>query len=270
MPHEHKGGAVIGGSLDRLEAALCDSSGHNGLSNGGLIGIDNGSILANLTQQGLGNHDGLELVGVGGDSLHQLVILGTVHQMGGLHHQLLHATGNGALQRLIHVVDELAVTRLDMVNDNLCGEGAANSPVRESGGNGILNALDVRHAAAVVGSAEGYHQDFLFANSVGIAGVIQRGIAGIQAEVIRAGFLALHQLLLGIGQGIPGFLCGGTLGIGLIGAGLDIDGINQCGHLVGGGLIGIRIGKGHTGHAKEHGQCAQECNELFHLNLLLK
>ena len=156
-----------------------------------------------------------------------------------------------------------------MVDDNLCSEGTADGPVGECGGNGILNALDVGDTAAIEGGAEGDHQDFLLANFVGIAGIVQGGIAGIQTEVIGAGFLALHQLLLLVGQGIPGSLGGSTLGIGVLGAGLNIDGINQLGHSVGSSLIGGSIGPGKNRHAQQHGYGAEKCNEFFHIFFLL-
>ena len=46
---------------------------------------------------------------------------------------------------------------------------------------------------------------------------------GIEAEVIGAGLVAFDELLLRIGQGVPGGLGRFALGVGLIGAGLDID-----------------------------------------------
>ena len=66
-----------------------------------------------------------------------------MHQVGGLDDQILHAVGNSALQSLLHVVDLLAVTGLNMVDNDLCGEGAADRPVGICGLDGVLDALDV-------------------------------------------------------------------------------------------------------------------------------
>ena len=70
-----------------------------------------------------------KLIAVAVHHLHHLVVLRTMHQMGGLDDQILHAVGNSALQSLLHVVDLLAVTGLNMVDDDLCGEGTADRPV---------------------------------------------------------------------------------------------------------------------------------------------
>ena len=88
------------------------------------------------------------------DGFAHLVVLGAVHQMGGLDDQVLDTVGNSAVESLLHVVDLLAVTGLDMVDDDLGGEGAADGPIRVSGLQSILDALDVGRAAAVERGAE--------------------------------------------------------------------------------------------------------------------
>ena len=159
--------------------------------------------------------------------------------MGGLHHQLLHAVGDSALQSLLHVVDLLAVTGLDVVDDDLSGEGAAHGPIGVGRLQGVLNALDVGYAAVVEGGAEGHHQQLLLADLVLVAGIVLGGVTGVQTEIVGAGFLTLHQCLLGVGQGIPSGLGGLTLGVGLLGALLHVDGIDEGGDLIGGGLVGL-------------------------------
>ena len=124
-----------------------------------------------------------------------------------------------------------------MVDDDLCGESAADGPIRVSGLQGILDALDICHAAAVEGGAKADDQQFVFADLIPIAGIVQVGIAGIAAKVVGVSVLAFHQLFLGIGQGVPCLLGSFALGVGVIGALLHIDGIDQvctflCGHFV--------------------------------------
>ena len=68
--------------------------------------------------------------------------------------------------------------------------------------------------------------------SSSIAAVVLGSIAGVAAKVVGVSLFALDQLLLGIGQGVPGGLGGLTLGIGVIGALLHIDGIDQVCHVL--------------------------------------
>ena len=119
-----------------------------------------------------------------------------------------------------------------MVDDDLCGEGTADRPVRVSFLQSILDALDVGHAAVVEGGAEGHHQQLVLADVVLVAGVILGSIAGVAAEVIGVGVLAFHHFLLLIGQGVPCSLCGLALGVGVIAALLHIDGVDQVCHIL--------------------------------------
>ena len=172
--------------------------------------------------------------------------------MGGLHHQLLHAARNCPLHGLLHIVDELAVTRLHMVDDDLGGKGPAYGPVGERCLDGILDALDILHTAAVEGSTEAHHQDFLLADVIGVPGIVQTGIAGVTAKVIRV----FHQFLLGIGQSIPGCLGFSALGIRVLGALLDVDCVDQFRHGIGGCLVLRLISHRRTAGAKQH-RCRQ-------------
>ena len=239
VTHQHISHTGLLGGGGGLVTALAQSSGDDGLGNGFLIGVDDGGVASHLTQHGLGDLNGLELVTnlVNGGA--HLVVLSTVHQMGGLHHQLLHAVGDSALQSLLHVVDLLAVTGLDVVDDDLSGEGAAHGPIGVGRLQGVLNALDVSYAAVVEGGAEGHHQQLLLADLVLVAGIVLGRVTGVQTEIVGAGFLALHQCLLGIGQGVPSGLGGLALGVGLLGALLHVDGVDEGGDLVGGGLVGL-------------------------------
>ena len=72
-------------------------------------------------------------------------------------------------------------------------------------------------------------------------------IAGVQAKVLRAGLFAFYQLLLGIGQSVPGSLGIQALLIGIFVPGLDIDVIDQFGNMVGGSLVQLLLGSGLLG-----------------------
>ena len=129
-----------------------------------------------------------------------------------------------------------------MVDDDLCGKGTAHAPVGICGLQSVLNALDVGSAAVVEGGAEGHDQQLVFADLIGVAGNVLRGIAGVAAKVVGVGIFALHQLLLGIGQSVPSGLCGLALGIGVIGALLHIDGVDQICHVLCGKLVSVCAG----------------------------
>ena len=162
--------------------------------------------------------------------------------MGGLHDQVLHAVCHSAVQCLLHIVDLLAVACLHMVDDDLCGKGAAHAPVGVSGLQSVLDALDIGSAAVVEGGAEGHHQQLVFADLIGVAGIVLGSIAGVAAEVVGVSVLALHQLLLGIGQSVPCSLCGFALGVGVVSALLHIDGVDQIGHVLCGQRVSVCAG----------------------------
>ena len=232
MAHEDEGGAVRSSGVQTVETGGLDGLSGDGLGDSLLVGVDDGGIAAHLAQQRLGDGDGLELIAVAVHHLHHLVVLRAVHQMGGLDDQILHAVGNSALQSLLHVVDLLAVTGLDMVDDDLCGEGAADRPVGICGLDGVLDALDVRCAAVVERGAEADDQDLLVADVVLVAGVVLRGVAGVAAKVLGACLFALDHLLLSVGQSIPCCLCSLTLSVGVLVALLHIDGIDEICHIL--------------------------------------
>ena len=164
-----------------------------------------------------------------------------MHQVRRLDNQILDAVGNGTLKRLVHVVDLLAVAGLNVVDDDLRGEGAADAPIRVGGLQGVLDALDVSGAAAVEGGAEADDQQLILADVVGIARVVLAGVAGVAAKVVGVCVLTLDQLLLGVGQGIPGSLSGLALGIGVGAALLHVDGVDQIGAVLGGHFVCISL-----------------------------
>ena len=285
VAHQHKGRAVIGGSLQRIIIRRFHSGGHHSLGHSLFVGVDHGGIAAHFAQQRLGNGNGFKLVGVAVYGLGHFVILSAVHQVRGLHHQMLYAVCHSAVQSLLHIVDAFIVAGLHMVDDDLCGEGAAHAVVRVGGLQSILDGLDILHTAVVEGGAEAHHQNFVFADLILIAGIVQRGIAGVTAKVIGVGLVAFHQCLLGIGQGVPCGLGLGALGIGVFVAGLHINGIDQFGHMIGRSLIGIhafggrnsrsrgsRAGSGGGAAANQqagsHGGAENSSSEFFHVFLL--
>ena len=67
-------------------------------------------------------------------------------------------------------------------------------------------------------------------------------ISGVTAKVIGVSIFAFHQLLLSVGQGVPGSLGSSTLLVGAVVALLDIDGIDQVCHVLCGSLVGVLAG----------------------------
>ena len=181
------------------------------------------------------------MLAVGVDGFAHLVVFRAVHQMRGLDNEVLDAVCDCALKGLLHVVDLLAVTRLNVVDDDLRGKGTTDGPVGVGFLQGVLDGLDVGHAAGVEGRAEGDDQQLVFADVILVSGIVQRSVAGVKAEVVGAGFLALDEFLLRIGQSVPCSLGGFTLGVGLLGAGLDIDGVDHGCNLVGRLLIELLL-----------------------------
>ena len=290
VAHEHKSSAIGGSSGGVIITSGGNSLGGDGSGNSFLISVDFGSVSANFAQQGLSNGNAFELIRVLVHSFAHFVVLSAVHQVSRLNNQVLNAVGNSAVQSLLHVIDFLAIAGLHMVDDDLCGESAADGPIRVSGLQGILDALDICRAAAVEGGTKADDQQFVFADLIPIAGIVQVGIAGIAAKVVGVSVLAFHQLFLGIGQGVPCLLGSFALGVGVIGALLHIDGIDQvctflCGHFVcislvcafsgcfgayslafGGGTAGSHAVRWRTTASQQGGgqsQCGQHGSGLF-------
>ena len=161
MAHEADGGLAVvklgGGVHDRL---------HDGLE-----------ILV-AGQQRLADGDLLKRICIGGQLGHDIVVLQAIHQMGGLHHERFDAVGHSAVQRLGHVIDDLAVAGLDVINDDLAGKAAAHGIIREGLLHGGLDGPNGQAATIVVAGTEADDQQLVFADIVRIAGIVQRGVAG--------------------------------------------------------------------------------------------
>ena len=179
-----------------------------------------------------------------------------------------------------------------MVDDDLRGEGAADGPVGVRGLQGVFDALDVGHAAVVEGRAEGDDQQLIFADLVLISGVVLGSVAGVETKVVGAGLFAFDERFLFVGQRVPRGLGRFALRVGVIGALLHVDGVDERGDVVGGFLIefflrglllggllgffggglflcgcfGLAAGSKQT---QQHHGCEQECDGLFHGDLPL-
>ena len=136
---------------------------------------------------------------------------------------------------------EYAVAGLNVVDDDLSRESAADGPVRIGLLQGVLDALDIVDAAVVVGRAEGNDQKLVLADLVLIAGIILGRIARVKTEILGARFLTLDHGLLLVGQRVPGSLGGLALGIGVGAALLHVDGVDQIGAVLSGHFVCISL-----------------------------
>ena len=239
MTHQNECGSLIGCVSCIFKTSFRSFFCYNCFCNCLFICIDNGCIVANLTQQRLCDSYLLEFILILLERLNHLVILSTVHQVGRLDNQLFNSVLHGALQCLIHIVDALAVTSLNVVDNDLCGKCTADCPIRECILDGILDTLDIFHTAVVEGSTKADYQDLLVANLILIARIVQARVAGITTKIIWICVLAFYQLLLLVSQGIPCLFGCLALLIRVIGALLYIDVIDQLCHLICRFLIGI-------------------------------
>ena len=164
-----------------------------------------------------------------------------MHQVCGLNDEVLHAVLDCTLKSLLNIVDLLAVTGLNMVDDDLGCESSSDRPVRECGLQCILYSLDIGGSAVVEGSSEADDKKLVLADVVRIFRIILGRIAGIPSEIIRIRFLSLDKLLLSIGQGIPCRLGSCALFVCLVSSFLNIDRIDQSCDLIGQFLIALDL-----------------------------
>ena len=168
------------------------------LRNCQFVVVDVSSGCAYFTEQRLSNGD-RHLVHIGLKGLDQLVILCAVHQVCRLYDQCLNAVCYSALQSLLHVVDLFAVTRVDMVDDDLRGECTAYGPVRICSRKSSLNAADRCDTAVVEAGAEADYKDLLVTDAVLVQRIIGRSVACVKSEVI----VFLYEGFLSVGQSVP-------------------------------------------------------------------
>ena len=286
VSHEYERCAGFRRLVDAFEVFALKRRFHDRFRDRFLVRVDFRCILADFAQKRLRDLHGFELVFISCDRLAELVIFCAVHQMRRLDHKLLDAVVDRTFERLIHVVDELAVARLHMIDDDLRGERSSDRPVGERRGKRRFDAADVLGAAVIERRAEAHDQQFLFADLIRISRIVLRSVAGVSAEVIGIGFLTLDQFLLRIGQRVPRRLCGRALRVGLVRALLHIDRVDQrrafrrqfrirlaCGF--GRGFLrlrgfrrGFRSGlcaRARRKHAEKHDRRNQHRNRLFHV-----
>ena len=150
-----------------------------------------------------------------------------MHQVCRLDDEVFHSVRYCTFQSLLHVVDALAIAGLNMVNDNLRRKSTPDRPVRISLLQGILNALYILDTAVVVGCAKTDHENFVLSDLISVAGIIAGGVAGIKSEVVGTGIFTGDESFLTVCQCVPSLSGCSALRIGVFGALLDIDGINQ-------------------------------------------
>ena len=152
--------------------------------------------------------------------------------MGRLYNQLLHTVIHCTLQCLLHIVDFLSVTCLNMVDNDLCGKCSSYRPFRISFLKSIFDSLDILHTAVVERCTEADYEQLLFPDAICISRIIFGCVPGISAKIVWICILTRYQLFLSVCQCIPGFPCLFTLGVRLICSLLNIDCIDQIRHMV--------------------------------------
>ena len=153
--------------------ASADGSGGDGLGDSFLVGVDDGGVGADLAEHRLCDGDGFKLDRLYASmASHISSYSAPCIRCVGWTTRFLTPLATARSSAWVHVVDLLAVTGLDVVDDDLRGEGAADGPVGVRGLQGVFDALDVGHAAVVEGRAEGDDQQLVFADLVLVAGVI--------------------------------------------------------------------------------------------------
>ena len=287
VSHEHERNAVRSRSFRRFIARCADRRRNRRDRNALLVVVDFRRVRADFAEQGFRDRDGLELVRIRRDRRAKLVVFRAVHQMRRLDHEVLHAVFDRAFQRLIHVVDELAVARLHVVDDDLRGERSAHRPVGERLFERRLDAADIGRTAAVERRAEAHDQQLVLADAVRVSRIVQRRVAGVSAEVIGIGFLTLDQFLLRVRQRVPRGLRRRALRVGIRRAFLHVDRVDQRRDLVRlrlvlrsrvgrvrrvfngfrrrlGRLFVLVAGAREREHG-EHGDRQRQCQYLFHV-----
>ena len=130
-------------------------------------------------QQGRTDLNGLELTGVLLlQQIAEVAVFIAVHQVSGLDQQILYAALYGAVQSLLHVIDLLAVPAVDMLDDDIGSEAAADVIVGESLLQVVLNGLDGGYPVVVEAGAEADNQQFVLPGAVLAAGVVLGGVSG--------------------------------------------------------------------------------------------
>ena len=232
MAHEYKRRSVSGSRVKAVISCLLYRCSSKNLCNVLLVLVYYARVTSYLTQKRLSDFHGIKFICVFADGFCQLVILRTMHQMGRLNQQILHAVVHRSLECLIHVVDHLIITRLNVIDDDLRRECTSYRPVRIRRLESLLDSADILHTAVIIGSSERAYKNLVFSDSVLVERIILGGIAGISSEIIRICILALYQSFLCIRQSVPGLLCRLAVLVRSICSLLHVDLVNQSGYLV--------------------------------------
>ena len=207
MSQEYKCGSVFFCCLEAFKAGCLNSFFHNCLGDSCLVLVDHGLTLTDFPQKRLRDADSRKVRLNCFDSGHKFIIFSAVHQVCGLNSKIFDAVFLCAGQCLFDVVDDFAVTGLNVVDDDLSSESSADRPVRICCLQGLLDAADVGRAAVIKGCTEADDQHLVISDLIRIERIIQRGVACVAAEIIGIRRFAFHHSLLLIRQGIPGSLC---------------------------------------------------------------
>ena len=159
--------------------------------------------------------------------------------MSGLDQQILYAALYGAVQSLLHVIDLLAVPAVDMLDDDIGSEAAADVIVGESLLQVVLNGLDGGYPVVVEAGAEADNQQFVLPGAVLAAGVVLGGVSGgviVQIPAQDNGHLGTGRGAIGVQPALAGSLnelAGHSPVHALLGPGGHIGGVGIAGQLIG-------------------------------------
>ena len=241
MSHEYKCGSILCCSVCTVISSSLNCLSSDCFCNCLLVSIYSRSVCSNLTKQRLSDLNRLKFILIVCNCLAKLIVLSTMHQMGRLYNQVLNTIIYSSLKCLIHVVNVLIITSLDMVDNDLCGKCTSYRPVRISLCKSILDAFDISYTAIVERSTKAYYQKLVLSDLILVTRIILGSISGVASEVIRISFFTFNQLFLSISQSIPCLFCCFTILIGSLSSFLNVDLIDQSCNLVCCCLVSICI-----------------------------
>ena len=240
MSHEYKCSASLSCCIHAVESGFLTSFICDCLSNCFLVIIDNSCIISNLTKHWLCNCYRLKFIFISVNSFCHLIILSAMHQMCRLNNKILNALLYCTVKSLLHVVDILTISCLNMVDDDLCCKCSSYRPVRISFCKGIFDSLDILSTAVIEGSTKAYNKKLVLTNLILVTRIILGSISCITSEVIRISILAFYQLFLCVCQGIPCFFSCLAVLICCICSLLNVDLVDQICYIISCFLIFIR------------------------------
>ena len=148
-------------------------------------------------QERLSDRDLLESIGIISEFVHNIRIFKTAHQVSRLYDQRLNAVIDSTVKRFGKIVDDLIVTALYMVDNDLAGESAADTVLRERIDHRALDRTDRLSAAVIEAGSETYDQQLVLADLIRVQRIVQRSIAGvIVLFILFLSFLAFCSLCL--------------------------------------------------------------------------